>query len=294
MRTGSWLIILFVVGCVGLTAQEDVLRPKGKPGSPTGSTSRKSSGKGLTWRLGLEAGINYSTTSRDITGASSTSFFNTFASGSGISPLFGIYAEVAVSKSIAIGGRFLYDMKSVSGSKNDVVRDCSVLDGYGNVNVVQAVIAVDYTNTISYFTMNPLIRFSITDGFFAHLGPVIQVAVSDVESTVNQAIDPADACRFVDENGQFTLTSTSNTTTGTASPSTRFGLDVGLGYMIPLTSTIHLVPRVGYQYMFTEYDTSTSLLDNTQEITNPPARIVEISTGSLNSLQASLSLWFTL
>ncbi|MCX6140430.1 MAG: outer membrane beta-barrel protein [Candidatus Kapabacteria bacterium] len=293
MKIRFMMLLISIVGVTTTWAQEDVLRPKGRPGSVV-TSSPKSSSKGLTWRLGLEAGINYSMTSRDITGSSSTSIFQTFASGSGVSPLFGVYVEVALSKSISLGGRFLYDMKSVHGSKSDVIRDCSVDDGSGGFTTVPATINADYTNKISYITINPLLRFSITDGLFAHIGPVVQVAASNIESTLNQSVDPNETCRFIDAAGQYTLTSTSSTTTATASPTTRFGLDVGLGYMIPLSSTIHLVPRVGYQYMFTEYDAGVKVTDNTQAVTNPPERTVEISKGSLNSLQASLSLWFTL
>lgn len=293
MRTWSCLIIAFIVGCVALPAQEDVLRPKGRPGAVE-SGKRKSSSKGLTWRLGLEAGINYSMASRDITGPIATSPIMAFTSGSGISPLFGIYAEVEVSSSIAIGARVLYDMKSFGNTKTDATLDCIILDEYGSIiNTSTANLDAEYTQTINYVTINPLIRWSVADRFFVHLGPVLQFAASDVETKIVQTMDAGEICRF---NFGTPDSSTTFSSTGTeaADPSFRVGLDVGLGYRIALSKTIDLVPRVGYQFMFTPYGKEETGIDASNAIMDPPERTYTATAPMLNSLQASLSLWFTL
>lgn len=293
--TPRWLLLfLFSLTATSVSfAQEDVIRPNGRPGeAPRARTQRTT--KGLTWRLGLETGVNFNNSSRTIGGASGTSLFQTYASGSGISPFFGLYVEAQLSPTIAVGARVLYDMKSVQGTKNDVIRDCSIPDPYGGVSFVQAQIAAEFENTISYFTINPVLRFTLADRFFVHAGPVLQVAASKLESRLTQSVSPDEACRFVDENGDFTLTTIESTNTENANPSTRFGLDAGIGYRLPIGSKIDLVPRIGYQFMFTEYAQGTNLIDDTQAITDPPARNVSISTASLHSLQLSLALWFTL
>ncbi len=89
------MLLVAVVAATTVFAQEDVLRPNGRPGEVP--AARRVKGKGLPFRLGLEAGINYSMSSRDIVGTLATSGVNTFATGSGISPLFGLYAEVELT-----------------------------------------------------------------------------------------------------------------------------------------------------------------------------------------------------
>lgn len=293
MRTWSCLIIAFIVGCVALPAQEDVLRPKGRPGAVE-SGKRKSNSKGPTWRLGLEAGINYSMASRDITGPIATSPFLAFSSGSGISPLFGIYAEVELSSSIAIGARVLYDMKSFGNTKTDATLDCIVIDEYGSiVNASTANINTEYTSTINYVTINPLIRWSVADRFFVHLGPVLQVAASDIQTEVTNTMDADEICRF-DLGLPTESTQRTGRDTVAADPSFRVGLDLGIGYRIALSKTIDLVPRVGYQFMFTPYGKEETGIDGTNAIMSPPERPYTATAPTLHSLQASLSLWFTL
>ncbi len=291
----SWfhVIAALVAVCTIASAQEDVLRPNGRPGATPKKRSH-SSGTGAIWRLGLEAGINVNSSSRDVTGASQSSIYNTFASASGISPLFGVYVEAELSSVIALGARFLYDMKNVSGSKTDAFRDCSILDPYTGTTIVSAPISASFENSLSYITINPVVRVTLADRLFLHAGPVIQFAASQLESSLTQSVSESEQCRFVDADGNFTLTSITSTGSEDANPSTRFGLDAGIGYRIAITPKIDLVPRLGYQFMFTEYASGANVLDDTQAQTNPPARNVSISTGSLNSLQASLSLWFSL
>jgi len=294
VKTGSWFMIMFVVGCVGIAAQEDVLRPNGRPGDASSSSGRSKKGKGLTWRLGLEAGINYSMASRDITGLIETSPLLAFSTGSGISPLFGIYAEVELTPSIAIGTRVLYDMKSFGNTKSDATLDCIILDEYGVVvNASTANLNAEYTQTVNYVTINPLIRWSVADRFFVHLGPVLQFATSDIETKIVQTMDDGEICRF---NFGTPDSSTTFTSTGTdpADPSFRVGLDLGLGYRIPLTKTIDLVPRVGYQFMFTPYGKEETGIDASNAIMSPPERTYTATAPTLHSLQASLSLWFSL
>jgi len=286
-------IVLFAIAisAVAVQAQEDVLRPQGRPGQVAAQQSRA---KGLPFRLGIEAGVNYSMASRDITGTVATSPFNTFSTGSGISPLVGIYAEVELSPRIAIGARFLYDMKSVGATKTDVTTDCLIIDSFGNpVSTSSANLDARYTQKVSYVTINPLIRVSLTERLFLHVGPVLQFAVSKTETEIVQTMDEGDTCRFNFGTPTESIQQTTNDTSAT-DPSSRFGLDLGIGYRIALSKTIDLVPRVGYQYMFTAYGLESSDVDTSNAIMSPPARPFTTSAPSLHSLQASLSLWFTL
>jgi hypothetical protein len=232
--------------------------------------------------------------SRDITGPIATSPLLAFSSGSGISPMFGIYTEVELSSSFAIGARVLYDMKSFGNTKTDATLDCIIIDEYGSiVNTSTANLNTEYTQTINYVTINPLIRWSVADRFFVHIGPVLQFAASDVETELIQTMDDGEICRFNFGTPDSSMTLTT-TTTEAADPSFRVGLDLGIGYRIPLSKTIDLVPRVGYQFMFTPYGKEEVGTDASNAIMSPPERPYTATAPMLNSLQASLSLWFTL
>ena len=285
MRLASLIIAaLLIVGTA--TAQEDVLRPNGRPGSAPATSS--SSGKGLPFILGLEAGANFNFFSQTIDGTWDESPYNVYGDGFGVSPLIGIYADISLSESFGIGVRILYDMKSFGNTQDEALLDCFIEDqGY-----TVAPVSVEYTESVSYVTINPVLRWQETPQFFVHFGPVIQFAVDSLSNTTTFTVDESEACRFFYGTPQE---STTLTTEGSAAadPSTRFGIDVGLGYRIPLSSTIDLVPRLGYQLMFTPYSQEVEFLDDSRANTIgfTPATA---TSQTLNSLQLSLSLWFNL
>lgn len=285
MRLASLIVAVLLV--TGITsAQEDVLRPHGRPGSasPSGSTS----GKGIPFILGLEAGANFNFFSQAIDGTWEESPYNVYDQGLGVSPFFGLYADIGLSESFGIGVRILYDRKSFGNSQDEALLDCFV----ENQGYTVAPISVEYTESVSYVTINPVLRWQATPQFFVHLGPVIQFAVDSLSNTTTFTVDESEACRFYYGTPQE---STTLTTEGSAAadPSTRFGIDVGLGYRIPLSSTIDLVPRLGYQLMFTPYSQDVEFLDDSRANTIDFSPATATSP-TLNSLQLSLSLWFNL
>ncbi len=106
-------------------------------------------------------------------------------------------------------------------------------------------------------------------------------------------MDAGETCRF--NLNQPNESATQITTgTDTTDPSFRFGVDIGVGYRIAVTPTIDLVPRVGYQFMLTSFALAETDTDVSNATMFPPERPYTASAPSLNSLQASLSIWFTL
>ncbi len=287
------LTVLCMVLCsaMAFAQSEDVLRPNGRPDGGEGSATSSSSKKKLPWILGLEAGMNVNFYNGSLQGTLENSPYNAFQSGSGFSPFFGLYFEVPLSKSISIGMRALYDMKSFGNSVENAEQECQdFISGQFNV----ALLTLEYDEKINYVTLNPLVRWESTSGFFVQLGPVIQFAVDSVNSTVTRTINEDETCRFnfgtPDESRVQTIEST-----GEASNPTRFGVDLGVGYRMALSSTIDLVPRIGYQWMLTPYGDDTAGIDDSQA--NIPGVGPESFTYTditLSSLQLSLSLWFHL
>lgn len=268
---------------------EDVLRPKGRPDGGEVQETSTSSKKKLPWILGLEVGMNANFFNGSLQGTLENSPYNAFQSGSGFSPFFGLYFEVPLSKSISIGMRALYDMKSFGNSVENAEQECEDFNT-GQFNI--ALLTSEYEEKINYVTINPLVRWESNSGFFVQLGPVIQLAVDSVRTTVTQTINEDETCRFNFGTPEESLVRTVESA-GEASKKTRFGVDVGVGYRLALSSTIDLVPRIGYQWMVTPYaDDSAGFDDSQANILGPvPYTYTDIT---LSSLQASLSLWFHL
>lgn len=285
-------------------AQEDILRPNGKRRSEdkipsSGDTSativRPMHEEGLhpLFRLGVEGGINLSTTSRDVTGTLATSPYMVYESGSGVSPLAGLYAEIEVTRTISIGLRILYDAKVFSGQKDDVIEDCPVRDllsGYV-IGYTFASLSSAYETSVSYITISPVVRWSPFARLFIQFGPVLQVGLGNNSTTLTETMDDDESCRFTD--GTVTSQTRTENNTSPVDPAARFGIDLALGYQIPLASWLDLVPRIGYQWMFTPYTNTGTGLDDSSQYSDGLVTYT-ISPGVLQSLQATLSLWFVL
>lgn len=304
MRGALLLMIFAVVGRFTSYAQEDVLRPNGRERKSTdvvntaaeyGNAGPSIAGTpGPVIRVGFETGLNYSMLSRTVNGIIETSPLSLTRSGTGVSVLYGLYAELELSPSVALGLRMIVDPKKVGSSRAGILQDCVVLDEYGVPEQVSvASMSGDLKQSQMFLAIAPNVRVSITDRLFAQIGPTIQIPISHIKGTVTYVIDPGDSCLF-----NFGTPNASKTSVieaeSTDHPSLRIGLDAALGYRFPLSENIDLVPRAGFQLMFTPFDNAMSGIDESRVLTDPPAREYTASGASLNSLQASVSLWFRL
>ena len=123
------------------------------------------------------------------------------------------------------------------------------------------------------------------------VGPVIQLAASDLAINITRSVDESEACRFLDSAGNQTTLSTFSGV-DSAATGTRFGVDIGVGYRLALAPSIALVPRIGYQLMFSPIGPDVADIDQSQPSSGTPA--FTQTDRKLTSLQASLALWFTL
>ncbi len=304
MRGVLLLLIIAVVGRFTSHAQEDVLRPNGRDRTTPdeinmapeyGAAGPGTAGKpGPVIRVGFETGLNYSMLSRTVDGIIDTSPFALTRSGSGVSVLYGLYAELQLSPSVALGLRMMVDPKKVYASRDGILQDCVILDEYGvPQQTTVASMSGDFKQSQMFVALTPTVRVSITDRLFAQVGPTIHIPISHIKSTFTLVIDPDDQCLFNFGKPNASKTSTTEDES-TEHPAIRIGLDAALGYRFPLSESIDLVPRAGFQLMFTTFDNATSGVDASRELTDPPARAYTASGASLNALQASVSLWFRL
>jgi hypothetical protein len=74
--------------------------------------------------------------------------------------------------------------------------------------------------------------------------------------------------------------------------SSRVGLEAGIGYKIPISSNIYLVPQLRYQLMLTKVEMDTYFY--VYPLTDPTNQLIFERTENkvIHSLQLALALWF--
>lgn len=302
MRTLVTVCLLIVVTHVTALSQEDVLRPNGRAKSsgaaPSGVVTPDEPPaiprSGPVIRGGVEGGLGLNMLSKSISGVIETSPLGMFTSASGVSALFALYAEIELSPSISLGLRVTDDEKYVYGSATGLLQDCLVTDANGTpLQVTVTSMSGEFTQTISYVALNPLVRIGLSDNLFVQVGPTVLLNASSLRAETTLTIDPDEECSF--NFGQPNQSKVSSTVAEDADlPGMRLGLDAAIGYRLPIGGGFEIVPRLGYQMMFTPIDKESTGLDTSREATLPPARTFVAGAATLNSLQASLSLWFRL
>lgn len=290
--------LIFLIGISFSYSQEDVLRPKGKPGGYDYTFER------APFIIGFEGGVNFNMYSQtlnwDDNYYSSRGFdnghpteFDDLNSATGLSPHFGFLVDVPLGKTFAIQARFSYDMKNYGTTSS----------GWDYANWGQNEysiedIEMDVDVTSAYFTISPLLRINVNENLFFTVGPTIHFLMGDIETTwkptvVNQGAT-LDQFQFwalrPDAQGVYSMeyTEVSNTDNELAF-SPRYGIEAGIGYKIPINKGIYLVPQGRFQYMFTKN------LDDTGWYDVETLEIFQTTTDKmLHSLQFALAIWFEL
>jgi len=266
---------------------EDVLRPRGSNSSNArrGSSSSSSSTPII---FGIEAGLNFNMFSQTMSGFLPDSRFAMLASGNGISPLVGAFVDIEVAHNLGLQIKLAYDQKKF-GSTGDAIMDCPAL---GTGAIVDANITGENTSTITYIDLTPQLRWNITPELFLLVGPTAHFQLGNATGTFSETVTSAGDCYF--NAGKPNQSKTSTVTIdslGTIAP--RFGAQIDLGYKFILSPSMFLVPKVGYQYMFTKFADDVSSFDNSRE---PSIGLVPVTltNKTLHSLQFTLGLWFQL
>lgn len=296
MKTVLTLFALMVVLPFSLHAQdEDVLHPRG--GGKMGSGSSSSSSTPII--LGIEGGINYNMFSQTMSGLVPDSRFAVFESGSGISPFFGAFVDIGLTNNLGLQIKFAYDKKDFGNTK-DAIRTCEYFDPILGPQVTNTNVTGEYTNSITYIDITPQLRWNITPEFFILVGPTAHIKAGNASQTFTETISSNGECYY--NVGQPTQSKTFQINSDSvAVTSTRFGAQIDIGYKIPLTSSIFLVPKAGIQYMFTKLAEDEAGFDDSKAVSDPTSPTgykglspLTATDKMLHSLQFSLGLWFQL
>jgi len=211
-------------------------------------------------------------------------------SGNGISPLVGAFVDIGIADNIGLQFKLAYDQKKFGNTK-DAIIDCQVV---GAGNIVDASISGEYTNTVSYIDLTPQLRWNVTPEFFVLVGPTAHFQIGNGSGTFAETITSQGECYFNFGTPQQSKTQQLNfDSLGTNAP--RFGAQIDLGYKYSLSPTMFLVPKIGFQYMFTKFANDESdLIDNSKSLSTGLSPIITLTDKMLHSLQFSLGLWFQL
>jgi hypothetical protein len=280
-------VILFMAAAISAVAQdEDVLRPNGRPDGMSSSSSSSS----IPIMFGIEGGLQYNMMSQPVSGFRESSPFHTFEEGAGFSPYVAIMADIGLSSTVGIQLRAAWDAKSFSNSFT-AEYDCEdVVSGA----VPIASIKQDFSGSITYVNVGMSLRWNITPQLVFLAGPVASFRSGPLKQTLDEEVLSPEECYFNFNTPEQSKTQSQTIEDSTAT-SSRYGLEVSLGYMIPLSSSISLVPRVEYQYMFTPfYDNPDTPFTDASAPVNYGVQTGTVSDASLNSLRFVLGLWITL
>lgn len=295
MKYSRYLIAYFILSAFALSvgfAQEDVLRPHGKKGT---SENQDWSYKRNPFIIGIEAGLNFNLFSQTMVWDPNFphgDVWNGLKSADGISPHFGVLVDVPINKSFSAQLRVSYDMKNYGVSTNGSDYD---IYGFGHdMNV-----SVDVKS--AYITLTPLLRINATDQLFFTVGPTFHFLAGDMETTwTPNSLDGTQLYDFPFWQRFFQPGISTGTVTEKEAAydqqgnphliqkSTRVGIEGGIGYKIPLSKTIYLVPQGRFQLMLTPVTEDTYWID----FANPNTVVETSSKRTVNSLQFALALWF--
>lgn len=298
-----------IVFCTSAHAQEDVLRPNGSDGGTSSSGSSSGSSSKIPIFIGVDAGINYNIFSANLDQYPKGTVFNPFESASGISPFFDAYIDFGVARNIGIQLKLSYDTKNFSNDRSTT----DTLEGFfyrdQSLPEYSAGERVTYSQELevksAYLGITPLLRVNLTDNLLLTVGPSIQIPLGDIEQTdklevtaspdgFNPFFYDGDGDGLPDDinnNGTiaddfFAKGSLASTARNPQSP--RIAIELGLAYRIPLSPSIALLPRAGFQYfvspMVEKQDSEYIGVDGAKHDSKPTVHSAQFSIGLLFGL----------
>lgn len=315
---------LAAMSIVSLSAQEDVLRPRGRPNSQASEQSGSRSRGKQPIVVGFDAGLNinmfsqpYTLTGPDITQSPE----EVLKSGSGVSPAIGVFIDVPVSSSVGIQARIGYDGKWFSNTRRSII-DATIsnpiltgVDGFGSVVDMETEARASWTlNTIGAAL---LARIDVGSNLVLTAGPIMQFQMGDLVRTDRLTkIGPDDTFIVVDYDGnpgqldEITRETTfaqnflpavgpqtdvngNPTYVGREYQSMRLGLEFALAYRHYLSPSMYIAPALRYQLMLTPLNSTHTAVEVARIPTLGPA-LMNFGESSLNSLVIAVQLGFIL
>lgn len=289
MKNKLTLLLLLCFCMAAYSQDEDVLRPKGRPasdGSQTNNRQSKSKSGKNPWSYGVEVGLNLNMYSESLTGLQSNSRFAVFESGSGFSPFLGAYLDYALSDNTGIQFKLAVDQKDFSNTK-DGIRDAT---DYDNNTTIDAFVKGEFKTSASYYTITPQFRWNFTQDFFLLVGPTLHIkAISATRDSTESITSPDNVYYAFGTPQQSKVIKSSDTDLNIITA--RVGLEFDLAYQYKVTPKMTFVPKIGYQYMFTNFVESQNFVDDSRNLTKTLVP-VEAKDAMLHSLQLSIGIWY--
>jgi hypothetical protein len=211
-----------------------------------------------------------------------------FQSGSGIAPLFGITLGREFSQHFALSLRADYDSRHVAMSRT-VQDTCPLFDPIGNqVDATIINVSKDFAVTADYLSLSLLgnVRF---DKLYLFFGPTVSLPLGFEARETDQILDTMAQCTYFYGRSDSSKT-ISGAYTANDVTTTRVSFKLGVGYLIPLTPKISLVPQLAYDlHLNNTLDNDVPILRMSDGGTST-APVVVNSKMRLNALQATIGL----
>lgn len=253
MKRSLLSILLLFLFISSTQAQEDILRPKGRPDGE-GYTYVKRSKTPID--IGFKFGVNLHSFSMTQSWDAYMDHPGTlvYAQGSGISPYLAVLIDWHLNRKIGIqfeiGNEFVNFGNYYTGLS-------TFYDDF-NEEFVLAQEYWDYEIDGSFIDIGILFRYNITEEIALLFGPYFKIPGT---FTNKIHLHPLDENLFYSING-FPENEFNNETT--LNVNTTIALDIGVSYKFILSKKWSIVPQVSYQFMLNDFTDPMSILDDTQ------------------------------
>jgi hypothetical protein len=283
-RLINYLALFVTVITVPLLADEDVLRPHGRPDG--GGRNN------LPVYIGIEGGLNFNMYSGNVTFNNDPTLlspsiipttYELMENGDGISPHFGVFVDFAFTKNIGVQLRFAYDIKYYGNSGTGI-------DYSNQLPFTVMPLGIDWNVTADYYTITPLFRYNFNENFLMTVGPTFHFLKGN--TSYKSDVEPNGVTpnvlwqQFFDDSFHPDF-----------QESSRIGLEIGVGYKFPIAKKIFLVPQARFQLMLTK--THQDYMIWTDSNANGTFESDEVILSNINdrmqhSIQLALALMFEL
>jgi hypothetical protein len=217
-----------------------------------------------------------------------------FKSGSGISPAAAAAVDIGIAPKLGLQFKLGYEQKKWSNSGTKIA-DCEYL--FGNVSSVS--VQSRYTVQANYLAIGAALRYDLTPQLWLTVGPAYHRLLGKVRQTDRYEVDPNSDCGFPGPDGNLYRVLEIEAEIGPDDPvpappsGGRFGAELGIGYRIPLSPGLELVPRLSGQLLSSPRNGDVDTRDWWRGPTLGPLP-VQWKGLSLYSVLLTVGVWFTI
>ncbi len=276
------LVVAVIAGnIVTATAQEDVLRPRGRK---AGEFTLLHIGKkklGIT--LGTEGGMNYNMYSADLSWdpALPNSPYKAFESGDYITGYFAFLADYPIDETFSLQGKLSYDAKAFS---NTYTGQVDLRDQFGNLSFTNEEAYIKYSG--GYVGLTFLLRANVTEDLFVNFGPVVLIPLGNFDYLIRTRYPDGDLVYNKTGTNEFRIN-------GNESVNGGIGFEFGAGYKYKIGKDLWLVPALNFQLRLSNFNDASIRSDYSRPFTIGTSTL-SMTNRTLNSLRLSVGLWFDL